>query len=411
MIDLACYSVNSIPRTNNNKSKNSGSKKAQKQIAREVGVALASLAIGKSNAKLGYKVAAKVSKKIKKTQKKPRPSSNQVMIAPRMKLFSQPTGSGITLSAPALNYLRSFVTPFDVSVKNVGMPRPGSMPSYKVTGFTRGIAQIGKKGVGFVYFAPTLCNDRVCIANSHTDYDQNFIASLPTDVYGATAASPAIVFMSNLPYSYAQLTSTSNAATFVEGRIVSASFRAYYTGTTLNESGQFYAYADPNFDSIVGNAHTSTTAQTIAYDIPSLGSKDATEIRSTGRKDMNLVMVPPANFYSDYPATNSTDLRKTFPYCNNLSQGLTSALVGAANAVIAITGVPGQPFYYECITHAEYVGPGVVQALLSPSYTDTVGYDAIQMLLNRAQRRCASDARVSFAQCVAREAAAEGIRL
>jgi len=411
MIELLVFSVSSIPKNGNNKQKQKNdAKKVIKQVAREMGLALAENS-GIPGARLAYKAAAKTTKIVKRAAKKPRPNAFKIDSSPKIRLFSQPTSRGVTLSEPAMRYLKSFIEPFDQSIKNVGMPRPGSMPSYKVTGFVRGTGQIGAAGVGFIWFAPTLCNDRVCIGYSSSVYAQNFIASLPSDTYGASIASPAINTMSNLPYTASQLlVPTSNSATIVEGRIVSASFRAYYTGTTLNESGQFYAYADPNFDSIVGNTHTNTTPQTESYDIGELGSKDATEIRSAGRKDMSLVFVPPANFYNDYPATNSNDLRKIFPYSNNVSQGITATPVGAANAVIALTGVAGQSFYYEAITHAEYVGPGVIQALLSPSFTDTVGFDSVQMLLNRAQRRCASDARVSFRECVRREALADGIR-
>lgn len=403
-----------MTKNNNSKRNNKSVKQIKKQLAREVGVKIASTYMGEQNARLAYKVGAKTARVVTRVAKKKQiPSVNSIANSMgRMKLFSQPTSRGLVLSQPSLNYLKSYVNPFDLAVKAVGLPRPGSMPSYKVTGFVRGVGQIGTKGVGFVWFAPTLANDRRCVGYSHVDYAQSFIGGLPSDTYTTNSAfSPASVDMSNLPYNSTNLTvATSSAASIVEGRIVSASFRVYYTGTTLNQSGQFYAYADPNMDSVVGSTHLNTAAQTTFYTIADLGNKDATEIVGAGRQDSRLVFIPPINTFNDYPATNANDIRKLFPYSNNITAG-TSGSSGAANGVIAITGVAGQPFYFECITHAEYVGPGVAQALLTPSYSDTIGFDAVQMLLSRAQRRCASDARVTLAQCIQREAAAEGIKI
>lgn len=398
----------------NTNNKNNTVKKLKKQIAREVGVSLASTYIGEQNARSAYKVGAKTVKAVRKLRsKKQRPGINPILtMVPRMKLFSQPTTRGLLLSEPAARYLKSYTDPFDISVKCVGTPRPASMPSYKVTGFVRGVGQIGTQGVGFVWFAPCLANDRACVGYSHVDYAQPFVAGLPSDVYTANSAfSPANVNMSNLPYTATNLLVTPmNSASIVEGRIVSSSFRVYYTGTTLNQSGQFYSYADPNMDSVVGNTHLNTAAQTVRYTIADLGQKDSTEIVGAGRQDARLVFIPPLNVFNDYPTTNQTEIRKLFPYANAVTAGIAGSS-GAANGVIAITGVAGQSFYFECITHAEYVGPGVAQALLSPSFSDTIGYDAVQMVLSRAQRRCASDARVTLAQCIKRELAAEGITM
>jgi len=399
---------------NNSKRNNKAVKQIKKQLAREVGVKIAATYMGEQNARLAYKAGAKTAKVVARTIRKKQTPSVSSMAASmgKMKLFSQPTSRGLVLSQPSLNYLKSYVNPFDLSVKSVGLPRPGSMPSYKVTGFVRGVGQIGTKGVGFVWFAPCLANDRACVGYSHVDYAQTFIGGLPTDAYTANSAfSPANVNMSNLPYTAnSLLVATSNSASIVEGRIVSSSFRVYYTGTTLNQSGQFYAYADPNMDSVVGSGHLNTAAQTTYYTIADLGNKDATEIVGAGRQDSRLVFIPPLNNFNDYPASNQSEVRKLFPYANAVTAGVAGSS-GAANGVIAITGVAGQPFYFECITHAEYVGPGVAQALLTPSYSDTIGFDAVQMLLSRAQRRCASDARVTLAQCIQREAAAEGIKI
>lgn len=386
-----------------------------KRIAREAGIRLASMAVGEENARVGYKAAAKANK-ARKLLQRTKPSVNTLIKQARWKLFSQPTGRGLILSEPSKMYLKSFMDPFDASVKAVGLPRPGSMPSYKVTGFLRGVGAIGESGLGYVLFAPTLCKDLPCVAYTTSLYNNNIIAGLPSDgpPYTATAASPAAASMSNLPYSSSELAvspTLASSSTIVEGRIVSSSLRVYYTGTTLNQSGQYYAYSDPDMEPVIGQTHTVNQAVTAGYTVSLLGAKDACEIKGADRRGITIVCVPNNNNLIDYPANGASTLRKTFPFSNNLSHGGGTIAPGAPTNVIAVTGVAGQTFYFEAIVHAEYIGPGVPQALLTPSYSDTVGFDSIQMMLNKAQRRCASDARKSFKQCLMAEAAADGVTI
>jgi hypothetical protein len=219
--------------------------------------------------------------------------------------------------------------------------------------------------------------------------------------------------MANLPYDYSTLTTavtTSNARSVVEGRIVSASLRVYYTGTTLNSSGQYYGYSDPDFESVVSDPHVQTADATAGYTVSTLGEKDSCEIKFADRAGLQIIFVPPSDNMTDYPQNNANATRKSFPYSNGLTHGVDGVGVGVPTGVICITGIKEQPFYFEAVTHAEYIGPGVPQALLSPSYSDTVGVDAIQMLLNRAQRRAAGDARKSLKACILEEARADGIR-
>lgn len=420
MIELPYYSVNSIAKRSNSK-KQMGLTKLKKSIARETAMAVASSYIGEPSARAAYRMGAKSVKKIKQVVRKRTSTASKknvangipMMMTPRMKIFSQPTARGLDLSVPAMLYLKSFLDPFDQSVKNVGIPKPGTMPSFKCTGYCRGVGFIGKQGLGFAYFMPSLANDDICIGYSRTTYDQDYIASVATDTTAGGAYSPSCLGMPNLPFNRTTLTQTgtgSNADLIVEGRIVSASFRINYTGTTLNTSGQYYAYADPDLNSIVGSSHSSTTAQTEAYTVAELGAKDACEIKNADRSGISLSIIGANDNVNDYPFNTASNLRKTYPYANGYYQG-PSGLIGGANAVIAITGIPGQSFYLEAVVHAEYTGPGVPQALLTQSFSDTVGYHAVQMIMARAQRRCASDARKSLRSCILAECAADGIRL
>jgi len=429
MHELLTYSVNSCPSSRKNRNN-----KFKKQVAREVGIALGSMAVGQPNARLAYKVAAKgvkVGKKVRKFvgsfKKGGRvPATGLALVhkgetvIPRsggrqgLKLFSQPSGRGVILSDPAMMYLKSFIDPFNQNVKSVGTPRPGSMPSYKVTGFSRGVGYIGLNGLGYVTFAPCLCNDKPCVTYTTAATNSEYILSIPTDYTMPGAYAPAIANMSNLPYTYSTLTTTitnTSARSVVEGRIVSASLRAYYTGTTLNSSGQYYGYSDPDFESVVSDAHLQAANAGGGYKISSLGEKEACEIKFADRAGMQIIYIPPGENLSDYPQNNANVTRKTFPYSNGLLNGAAADGIGVPTGVICLTGVAGQSFYFEAVTHAEYVGPGVPQALLTASYSDTVGYDAVQMLLSRAQRRAASDARKSLRACILEEAKIDGIRI
>lgn len=419
LIEVSSYGVFLIPSKKNN------AKSLKRAIAREVAVQSAGLYVGEDLARLGYRAGAKAIRAtnslapvrpiLMKAKKKARKKINQVGRSVKMKMFSQPTNKGLVLSDPARLYLKSFMDPFDSTVKAVGTPRPGSMPSYKVTGFLRGVAAIGQNGFGYVAFAPCLCNDKFSVIYSTSAYQQTLVSQIPNDgLYSPSAFSPAAVSMTNLPFNFTTLTTTTtsaNASSAVEGRIVSASLRVYYTGTTLNQSGQYYGYADPDLESVVGGTHASGAAQTVGYTAADLGAKDACEIKGADRQGIHVVAIPNNNNTVDYPNNGASSLRKAFPFSNGLTQGLASENIGAAPLVICVTGVKEQTFYFEAITHAEYIGPGVPQALLTQSFADTVGYDSVQMILNRAQRRCASDPRKSFKQCLMAEAAAEGVRL
>jgi len=407
------YSVNSISKKQT-KTKTSQYKKS---IAREVGVALAGLSIGKDNARLAYRAGAKGMKMVRKAvvqsktkKKKPSLVSN---FNRQPHSYSVASQSGLILSKPSSLYLRSFINPFDSSVKSVGIPKPGALPSFKVTGFVRGSGVIGISGIGFVYLAPTLCNNVACVGYTTSAYSNSFVAAFGSNEPAGSpigdAVSPAGLSMTNLPFDWTVLTQSTDPRLNIEGRIVSSSLRVYYTGTKLNQSGQYFAYADPDFAQVQGPQHVLGAVPAYGFSPSTLGQKDSTEISAVGDNEIRLICVPPAETFSDYPLRGASAMRQTFPYASNVVNGPSAC--GAAIAVIVVTGVAGQPFYFEAITHAEYVGPGVMQSLLTPSNTDAIGYDAIQMLLARSQRRTATDARTNLSRCIRDEMMNEGIRM
>jgi hypothetical protein len=372
-------------------------KQARKRIIRETGIALASNFVGPEMARIGYQGGAKLLKGMRMSVKT------------------------LVLSSHASKYLLSFVKPFDNSVQQASIPRPPAVRSFKVTGFIRGGGQIGDAGFGFVAVNPVLCNDRPCCWYTTSAYTHNVTGApindfnFTTPTYKAGGVNwPASATMTNLPYSFASLTASGGSTgsnVEVAGRIVSCSMRVYYTGTTLNEGGSYYAYSDPDVNNVLGDNHSTVQAPT-GYSAADLLSKDATEvIKVKNGSEARLVRVCTDPNMDDYPRNNAAVLRKLSPYCGGEYYNPVGDYVGTANMVIAIDGTPRQPFYFEVVTHVEYIGTGVTQGLLSDSNNDAVGYDCVKNLLQHAQREVASNPNKTFAQALQTEMRRQGVSM
>jgi len=356
-------------------------KKAARGVAREAGIGFAANFIGAEAARGGYQMIAR---------------------AMRPKTLS--------LSLVASRYLASFTTPFSTSVSQVNIPKTPATRSYKVTGFLRGTGYIGTTGLGFVAIAPSLCNNRPCVFYSTSAFGMSTIAPPPNDkTFGNSALGagqyPATSNMTNLPYTFDALTSFTTAGqSDISGRIVSCSLRVYYTGTTLNESGQYLAYSDPDCVNVLGDQHDSTTNSN-GYNSTGLSQKDACEILNVRKdKEVSIVVTGVNEDMDDYARASAPNVRKTYPLSSLATYtDSASAICGVAPAVVMVTGVKEMPFYFEMVTHAEFIGPGVVQALLSDTEVDVVGYDAVKNVLQHAQREVAANPRLTFKNAVNQE--------
>lgn len=362
-----------------------------------MGIALGASFVGKNSAKLVYKGAAKLNKIRKKVgTKRPKKSDSR--------------GKALILGAEASRYLKSYIHPFDPEVRSAHIPTTPSYPTYKVMGFIRGTGYIGTQGIGFVAFAPTVANDSSCVYYTTAAYAQNMAAPAASDsgILSGGATIPAIAVMSNLPYTSSQITATTRNAK-IEPRIVSAALRLQFTGTELNRSGLVYAYTDPDGDNTLGDSHTLGNAGN-GYTIDQLSAKEATEIVPVRKGYTQLVALPPTSYGTDFTNQNANVARQIWPYSVGDNITINGNTNGGASTLIMITGIPGQSFYFEAITHAEYVGAGVVQSLLTPGEADVVGLDAVQNLLSKAQRAVVSDAQASFAKAVKDTMAKENIK-
>jgi len=297
-----------------------------RKAARRSAVGFASNIVGNDGAKALYGMAAKSVRMVKQYA----------------------TSKQLILSGVASTYLKSYIDPFSQAVRGAHIPTTPSFPTYKVTGFVRGVAYIGTQGVGFVAVAPTIVNDLPSIFVSTAAYAQTVSAGPPSDVSTSTgnATCPAYGFCNNLPYTSTQLTSVASGQK-IEGRIVSAGFKVEYTGTELNRSGLMYAYTDPDGDNLLGSSHAFAVAGD-GIDIIKLSGKEGTEISSNGRRGCSVVILPPNSYSLDFTNQNATATRQCYPYSSGDNMTFDSTkTVGAAPAIIMFTGVAGQSVYFE----------------------------------------------------------------
>lgn len=386
--------------------KNNNKNKIMKGLASKLVKDVLSEYIGNTGATIAVKAANRIGKTVKnksKNRSKKNSSGKQKTLIYRS--YAEKDGT-LTLSNAASKYLHCNLKPFDQNSKATGVPRPGSLPSYKVTGYLRGTAYVGGKGFGFVTISPTLANNTSCVQYTTSVYDSDVISYIGTDApgvdtYNGNANSPASAIMSNLPFTVTNLTQvTTSGLVGVEGRISSVSLSATYVGTVLTKSGQFYTYSDPDCIPVVCPAHDLATPPSGEPTVATLSSKEACEIRPVGNRPVRLLVVPQSPNLSDYPNNSSNLLRKVYPY----SQGnYQIANRGLPMAVIAFTGSPGSPIFWEAVIHCEYVGPSVPQSSLTPSYSDAVGFDTVQMILQKAVRNNATDPYKTLEQCIKEE--------
>jgi len=355
-------------------------KKQAKKAVRDSAIGFASNIVGQEAAKGLYGAGAKAIK--------------------LAKAYTPTKQKSLVLSDVSSRYLLSYVKPFDENARNAHVPTMPSYPSHKAMGFIRGTGYIGQKGVGWVALIPTVAKNNPGVYYTAADYNYEQTSQPANDGVGGTDINPVLATFSNLPYDATQVVNSSGPPQAdISGRIVSAALRMRYTGTELNRSGNIYAYADPDNNNTLGGQRSGTVPGS-GYTVSDLSTKEATEICSVSKRYTQVVILPGNSINLDYNIPQAQDVKKLFPYYNGENVIDNGTKVGQAPAVIMITGIPGQSFYFEAIVHVEYQGPGVAQSLMTESRADIVGLDGVQTLLAKAQRLNARDAQLSFDACV-----------
>jgi hypothetical protein len=257
-----------------------------------------------------------------------------------------------------------------------------------------------------------LSNDRFAVQYVTSAYSYARFATLSNDIttgqdnYAGSANNMATATIP-MGFTSAQLTNTT-ADTLVEGRIVSATLRLRYNGSMLNQSGLYIGYNDPDGGTFMGSNRALATTTPDGYQTAQFLSKDAAEITNAKNdKFVSIHYLPAAANQQDFPPENASDWRKIYPYAQNQVQYTGDYAKSACG--IMLTGVSGQSYYWEVIIHAEYIGAGVTQSLLTESTSDVLGYDAVSNCVFRAQRNTAATPDFNFVEELKKEIVREGI--
>lgn len=302
--------------------------------------------------------------KNKRNQKQKQPKEKR---SKRLNKSPQMVSSGVGLSHCAMKYALAIADPWNIDARGACIPRHPSRPSQKVTSFTRFTVTIGTNGLGFVNVMPCLANDeRIAYASTST-----FAATTFSSVTSTTTGVSSYL-MTNLPYPQSNFVSTgATISPNTAGRIVSFGVSWQYTGTVSNMGGLAYALVHPDHNNLNDDAAgipNYAETQIIRNDNKRhwLGASSLDDVEcsySEGHTSNGAVRVKGGTVY---------------PYSNGeFHNTVDGNSVGGAPMAVWFTGAAGNTFEVELIGHYEFVGKAT-QAVLSPSHSDSVGFEVVQ---------------------------------
>lgn len=283
-------------------------------------------------------------------------------------------GGGLELTECSARYAIAISDPWSPRAVGSCVPTYPSRPSYKVRGFLRGVATVGTNGYGFVAIAPTLANDTPCAYFSTSTFNSTSLTLAVSTAMAGTASANMI----NLPYNRTTLTTnaSANGLPAAIGRIVTSGLSIKYIGTELNRSGNVVCFVDPDHGNCNGKSYNDII------------SRSETEISTPGSdRDKCWVSIygqnPIETSYPDIAASLSfaeVALRTTYPF-SSLEAISTAAAAdsgyGAIPMIAWFTGVAGQTFQFEVVSHVEYIGQNA-EAYVSPNIVDPDGFNLVQ---------------------------------
>lgn len=220
-----------------------------------------------------------------------------------------------------------------------------SLPSFKYSTRTRGVMYIGQANYGFVSYDPwtAAVNDcsqaDACLNTSTAVWTGSQFNAVPdgTNVIASNATS--MFNTANL----AGITANGGA----QIRLVGGAVRITYTGTTLNQGGTALIIRFPSNLNL-----TPTYGQVV--------NLRETTVTPVTRRELSVHYMPDTTAFLSYQTFSTT---------------FTSAGGGSTHKSLGffITGVTGNSFQVEAISHFEVIGSTLTQ---TPSHTDAVGFGA-----------------------------------
>lgn len=302
------------------------------------------------------------------------------------------------LTPCAAKYAIAIVDPWDRNAMGCCVPSNPSRPSRKAHGYVRGTAVVGEGGVGWILVSPNLANDIPCIYHTVKNYS-NLESSMTPYTLGSITAGVLQATATNLPFTKSQLANEDGtfATVGVVGRMISASLSVQYTGTELNRSGLITCYAHPTHENLAGTTFS-------AFD-----SKLEANISPAGRQKCRIstcAVTDDETSYQDFfPLENESQdyIRMLFPFSRqNYLQTAGGTLIGAAPMAVKFTGVPGQTFFYEYITHVEFVGT-LADAAATQNDSDPIGLSIVQAAFSNLALAKASQPNKSLGSLMKKE--------
>jgi hypothetical protein len=313
----------------------------------------------------------------------------------------------ISLSRCALKYAAALNDPFGEAARGACVPYPAP-DTMRVTVPIRTDITIGTGGVAVVFMCPSLANDAYSLIYTTSAFAGTMAsAAIPWATLGTAALAGTFntgwssLAVTNLPFNTSTLCDN-NLASNVQGRIVSAAMRTYYTGKATDESGLVYTYHDANHTSVsaLGNPSNFSPATAVLGGIanypdtvicnnsrdPCLTVAYATDptemVLSSSQFKTNTVsadalptIYPFSNGTSLWNSTGGTSYNTAFGFASTAGN---SVPVGSPIAVAIITGVVGSTVHLEYIIHAEYTGPSVNFGL-TRVHSDPVAADQVRL--------------------------------
>jgi hypothetical protein len=339
-----------------------------------------------------------------KKAKGPRPARSIATKAATVFAIQQPPGrkqsmdmSGkLRLSECATKFALAVIDPFDI--KCFGACNPGGKETLtqKTHCIQRFVASVGTNGFGFLNISPSLAND--CVNAQYSGPTFTGSSALGLSATNTIANGVSFTSPSTLPYNATNLAASgSYVQEQVTGRIVSVGARLTNIGTTLNESGMYYGFSDPN--------HFCTSGSTFA----SISGFPEAKITPVNKKPYKLSCYP-INQQEDTMAWQSPGLSAftnlIYPYNGNGAQqvtvggtlsynfatgnGSTAGQMGTPIMTVMFSGVPGNQIQVELITHVEYSGY-LTQAMSTRHHNDIVGRDIVGGAVGEAFIRSAQE--------------------
>jgi hypothetical protein len=244
----------------------------------------------------------------------------------------------IHFSECAVDYLRALTDPFGDFIQPPCIPDVISIPSYKFSTITRGIASIGVNNIGWCSYDPfAACwND-----NAFPDAPLKFTSPAFTGATINAVADGTIINTSdsNSLFKYADLTKPG-----VQIRLVGGAIRVAYVGTNLDMGGMVTAFRIP-----------SNLELTFPYS--DLLQQQQTQLFASRRSFVSVNYLPDNTAYLSYLNTSSYS-----------AAGSTHHMIG-----FAFNGKPSNSYSVECMSHYEVIGSTFPQ---TPSHSDAVGFGA-----------------------------------